>query len=642
MCLNPGVLSLGHTYNLPRKNSIPFEDMIVDIEFGLISIEEQIQRSIVRNEICYIMTNFKHRPNKLSVEQKILSKQLRECKLFLNEHDDIMITRADKGNITVVMDQEEYRNKMQSLLNDTSTYKRISKYMSQLIQNKTNTMLMQWEKNKYIEEQTGKFLRTYNGTIPKIYGLPKIHKPSCRLRPIVSYIGSPLYNLSKFKCNILNNIIGKTGRTVKNSYEFKSKIENTILPPGHSLISLDVISLFTNTPSDLVIQQIEKKWDSIKIHTSIPKSDFIKGIELILGSCYFSYAGEFYQQIHGSPMGSPVSGTLSELVLEELEEIALSNPSFQPLFYYRYVDDCIAAVPTDKIDEMLQTFNSFDRRLQFTVEVDKEMEIAFLDVKLSHNTKKHKIITDWFQKETWSGRYMSFTSNLPTSYKHNSISILTEKIFRLSHKRFFKKNFKLLRETLKKNGYPLNFINKQINATLAKLKSPSPTNTANENTYNRTISVPFIPKLFHRIRHTLEKSNIRVVGKPDNTLKQHIFSKLKDRTPIENCSSVCYKVSCKDCNGEYIGETRQYLHKRIKQHQYHSKKKNGNHSGLTQHAVQTGHNIDWTNYNIIAKESNTFKRKLKEAILIKKSPNNFNIQTDSYFIDNAYNNFIHN
>lgn len=169
----------------------------------------------------------------------------------------------------------------------------------------------------------------------------------------------------------------------------------------------------------------------------------------------------------------------------------------------------------------------------------------------------------------------------------------------------------------------------------------SPQIASNQTTYNRSISVPFIPGLFHRIRHTLGKSNIRVVGKPDDTLKHHLFTKLKDRTLKENSSSVCYKVECKDCNGVYIGETRQYLQKRIKQHRYHSNKGNKAHSGLTQHAVESNHNIDWDNYTIVAKESNTFKRKLKEAILIKKSPNNFNIQTDSYFIDNAYNSFIY-
>lgn len=52
-------------------------------------------------------------------------------------------------------------------------------------------------------------------------------------------------------------------------------------------------------------------------------------------------------------MGSPVSVTLSEVMLEELAQTALSKLSFQPLFYYRYVDDCIAAVPANKIEEML-------------------------------------------------------------------------------------------------------------------------------------------------------------------------------------------------------------------------------------------------------------------------------------------------
>lgn len=39
--------------------------------------------------------------------------------------------------------------------------------------------------------------------------------------------------------------------------------------------------------------------------------------------------------MHGSPMGSAVSGTLTELALEELEETVLANLDFQPIFYFR-------------------------------------------------------------------------------------------------------------------------------------------------------------------------------------------------------------------------------------------------------------------------------------------------------------------
>jgi len=54
------------------------------------------------------------------------------------------------------------------------------------------------------------------------------------------------------------------------------------------------------------------------------------------------------------------------------------------------------------------TFNSIHERLQFTVEIEHDKQLSFLDVKLIRN-KKH-IIFDIFKKDTASDRYLNFYS----------------------------------------------------------------------------------------------------------------------------------------------------------------------------------------------------------------------------------------
>ena len=49
-------------------------------------------------------------------------------------------------------------------------------------------------------------------------------KDSKKRRPIMSFINSPLYNLFKFFVKILSPLAGRTGHTVKNSYEFVDTI----------------------------------------------------------------------------------------------------------------------------------------------------------------------------------------------------------------------------------------------------------------------------------------------------------------------------------------------------------------------------------------------------------------------------------
>ena len=49
---------------------------------------------------------------------------------------------------------------------------------------------------------------------PKLYGQPKLHKPNIPMRPIVSFCGSPTYQLSKYLTNVLNRWLTNLGTTV--------------------------------------------------------------------------------------------------------------------------------------------------------------------------------------------------------------------------------------------------------------------------------------------------------------------------------------------------------------------------------------------------------------------------------------------
>ena len=47
---------------------------------------------------------------------------------------------------------------------------------------------------------------------------------------------------------------------IKNSFELKDKIKNIIVPAGYTIISLDVVSLYTNIDNKLVYSAIKKFW----------------------------------------------------------------------------------------------------------------------------------------------------------------------------------------------------------------------------------------------------------------------------------------------------------------------------------------------------------------------------------------------
>ena len=86
-----------------------------------------------------------------------------------------------------------------------------------------------------------KCLRSCDSALPRIYGLPKIHKTNLPLRPIVSFIGSATYEMPKFLKNVLSPLVGNSVHAVKNSNEFIKMIEPVRINQFESEVSFDVV-----------------------------------------------------------------------------------------------------------------------------------------------------------------------------------------------------------------------------------------------------------------------------------------------------------------------------------------------------------------------------------------------------------------
>src|ERR1700712_470793 len=79
--------------------------------------------------------------------------------------------------------------------------------------NNITTTLMYFNSNSY-------FLLQSNPKIPLLYSLPKIHKDNIPIRPIVSFVGSPVYKISIF----LNKIF-KAHLPIKFDFSLRNSIE---------------------------------------------------------------------------------------------------------------------------------------------------------------------------------------------------------------------------------------------------------------------------------------------------------------------------------------------------------------------------------------------------------------------------------
>ena len=91
-----------------------------------------------------------------------------------------VILTADKGNATVVMDQADYKKKVENLLEDP-VHQKISKDPTSATERKITKELKALEQKKYILKDQMNRLKPTASRPPKLYGLPKIHKPKVPL-----------------------------------------------------------------------------------------------------------------------------------------------------------------------------------------------------------------------------------------------------------------------------------------------------------------------------------------------------------------------------------------------------------------------------------------------------------------------------
>ena len=101
---------------------------------------------------------------------------------------------------------------------------------------------------------------------------------------------------------------------------------------------------------------------------------------------------------------------------------------------------------------------------------------------------------------------------------------------------------------------------------------------------------------------------------------------LKDKTKPEDVHNVVYHVTCpnKKCRSTYCGETRRRLGKRIQEHREKDRKSHVR--------IHTEHTKRKRVVNPISRSSDrtNFRRKISEALFIKETKPDLNVQKESY------------
>ena len=149
----------------------------------------------------------------------------------------------------------------------------------------------------------------------------------------MSSCGSVTYGVAKELAKILKTLVGKFPHHINSTQDFVEQVRHITLVPGECLSSYDVSALFTSVPIDPalnIIKDLLEKDPTLKDRIVMGVNDIILLLEFCLKNTCFSFQDQFFEQVKGAAMGSPLSPIVANLYMKYLEQKALSTAPHLP------------------------------------------------------------------------------------------------------------------------------------------------------------------------------------------------------------------------------------------------------------------------------------------------------------------------
>jgi predicted GIY-YIG superfamily endonuclease len=352
----------------------------------------------------------------------------------------------------------------------------------------------------------------------------------------------------------------------------------------------------------------------------ISKTDLKKLFKFATSGTQFLFNGEYYDQVDGVAMGSPLAPTLANLFLGYYEGKWIDEyEGIKPSYYTRYVDDIFAVFNNSNDASLFLTYlNTKHPNIKFTYEPENNNKLSFLDVCIDKS--EQNIITRIYRKDTFSGvltNYLSFTS---MKYKIGLIRCLIDRVFKINSTWLgFHKDLKHLFWILKRNCYPEHVLQKVTRCYLDSKCDNTAEPTDSDNNERKVVyfKLPYLGQQSVALKSKIKRLSKKFCENIDvqlvfQSLKLSNFFSKKDKLPLK--SHVVYKFTCSGCNSCYVGFTTRHFQTRVHEHLTDKKSHVFKHLHESANCLESA---DVTNFMIIDRASTEYELKIKESMHIK-------------------------
>lgn len=571
------LIEKGFKYNMqPGNNKKEFELLGVDCDallsnFGKYNkVPPSVTTShkyLLADKIDKLMVNYES--NKLAnPSDNSLVKSIKK----IIKDNNLIFTRADKGNTIIALHREQYTEKTEDFLRgfEKEDENPTTKYQTEVKNTIRNSSLFN-DLDYY-------YLTQMNPQPPKLYSFIKLHKENNPIRPVVSFITAPSYKLSKRLINIIQRHSNfQPAFSIKNTSQLIDKIKNIKIPHNATLVSFDVKNLFPSVPPTEVLQITDNLLLYNKCNPQT-HADIMNSFEVCLKQNYFQFDNKIYTCENGLAMGNPISPLAAEIFMDNLEISIKKHQYFKSfLFWYRYVDDVLACfVGTERqLNKFFIFINNLHPRIKFTLEIEEDNSINFLD--LTIQKLDNFLSFSIYRKPTHTDSVIHYTSVHPYTHKLAAFRSLVHRLLNVPlSPQNYEKEINIIRQIAYNNGYNPIIIDQLISKFSYKkaLKLVYfPTKNSNISYYSLSYIGPPSDKISNQITKFLNSDTMRISFSTNHSLGKYLKNN-KDLTDKKEKSGV-YLLQCGSCEKAYVGQTGRAFQTRMTDHDRSYTKEDG-------------------------------------------------------------------
>ena len=346
-----------------------------------------------------------------------LTQQENDALHELLHNDKIVIRPADKGWGIVIVNREDYINKLTEEMDKSDSCAETEGNQAERAFKEVKKLANKMYRDGAISKDMQQYLILRYPRAGELKGNRKLHKQGAPMRTIANGISTATERMAEMAEHELNEFVEGSPLYIQDTTDFLQKLPEVqqLLPEDTIPFCFDVAKLYPSVPRQEGIQAC-KEGIEIRKKPLVPTEYVVEIIQTVLDNNVLAFNNTSYVQTVGIAIGSMLGKNFACLYMRKWDE-KLREFDKQPLFYKRLIDDGFG-LWTDGESSLL-AFAKHADNIHANIKIElryRYTQIEFLDTLV--RLKDGRLETDLYSKPTDKHLYLQSKSNhLPHTKK---------------------------------------------------------------------------------------------------------------------------------------------------------------------------------------------------------------------------------